>query len=315
MRDFYPEIEPYNSGMLRVSDLHQMYFEECGNPQGRPIVFLHGGPGGGLDPDYRRFFDPKHYRIVLLDQRGCGKSLPFAELKENTTWDLISDIEKLRTHLKIQEWLVFGGSWGSTLALAYAISHPEKVKALILRGIFLCRKEELKWFYQEGASWIFPDVWEKYRDFIPPEERGDFISAYSKRLTGPDEDLRLKAAQVWSTWEAATSKLIPKKDFIADYEDPHKALPFARIENHYFINGAFFKTDNYLLENVDKIRKIPARIIQGRYDVVCPAKSAWELNKAWPESELRIVGDAGHSASELGIRSELVQACDDFRKY
>lgn len=314
-REFYPEIETFNSGFLKVSDLHNIYFEECGNPKGQPVVFLHGGPGGGLDPDYRRYFDPKFYRIILFDQRGCGKSTPFAELQENTTWDLVKDIESIRSHLKIDKWLVFGGSWGSTLALAYGVTHPTKVTGMILRGIFLCRRAELLWFYQEGASWMFPDIWKKYFDFIPANERNDMISAYYKRLTSENEKVRLEAAQIWSTWEAATSRLIPSPTSIASYEEPQKALPFARIECHYFINKAFFETDNYLLENIGKLKNVPCRIIQGRYDVVCPPKSAWDLHQAWPESELRIIPDCGHAAGEIGIRSELIQATDDFRKF
>jgi proline iminopeptidase len=313
MREFYPEISPYRVGTLKVSNLHEISFEEVGNPKGQPIVFLHGGPGGGINSDHRRYFDPEHYRVVLFDQRGCGQSKPFAELRENTTWDLVEDIEKIRRHLGIETWMVFGGSWGSTLALAYAVTHPERVKALVLRGIFLCRPSEIKWFYQEGASHIFPDVWEKYRDHIPAEERHDFVKAYHRRLTSDDEKTRLEAARVWSQWEMATSYLIPKMSAVEEMEDPARALPFARIECHYFINNAFFSTPNYLLDHVAKIRKIPGVIVQGRYDVVCPATSAWDLHRAWPESELVLVPDAGHSASEPGIRSALIEATDRFR--
>jgi proline iminopeptidase len=314
-RSFYPEIKPYNSGFLKVSEIHNIYFEECGNSKGQPVVFLHGGPGGGLDPDYRRYFDPKHYRIILFDQRGCGQSTPFAELRENTTWDLVSDMEKIRSHLKINRWLVFGGSWGSTLALAYGVTHPEQVAAMILRGIFLCRRAELLWFYQEGASLIFPDIWEAYYEFIPASERHDMIAAYHKRLTSEDENLRLKAAQIWSVWEASTSRLIPNPTAISSYEEPQKALPFARIECHYFFNKAFFEIDNYLLENISKLKDVPCRIIQGRYDMVCPPKSAWDLHRAWPKSDLRLISDSGHSAGETRICSELIQAADDFRKF
>lgn len=313
MRDFYPEIEPFETGRLQVSALHNLYYEQVGNPKGKPIVFLHGGPGGGLDKDHRRYFDPNHYRIILFDQRGCGQSTPFAELKENTTWDLVADIEKLRTHLKIERWHVFGGSWGSTLALSYAITHPEKVTALILRGIFLCRPSEIQWFYQEGAGQIFPDYWSTYYNHIPAAERGDFVKAYYKRLTSDNEEVRLEAARVWSQWESATSYLRVKKEAIAGYHDPAKALPFARIECHYFINNAFFKTNNFLLENVEKIRHIPGVIVQGRYDVVCPMRSAWDLHQAWPESKLNVIDDAGHAASEPGIRSALIEATDSFR--
>lgn len=315
LRNFYPEIEAYKKEFLKVSDLHTIYLEQSGNPQGRPVIFLHGGPGGGTHPDYRRFFDPKHYRIVMFDQRGCGNSTPSAELKDNTTWDLVGDIEKIRQHLQIKDWIVFGGSWGSTLALAYAETHPEVVKGLILRGIFLCRPSEIKWFYQEGASQIFPDMWDRYFNFIPENERHDFVTAYYKRLTSNDADLRLKAAHIWSQWEAATSKLYVDPNLINSFEDPTHALQFARIECHYFTNNAFFKTNNWLIENVDKIRKIPAAIVQGRYDVVCPAKSAWELHQAWPESQLHIIADAGHSALEPGNKSKLIELTDEFRQY
>lgn len=313
MREFYPEIEVTQSGMLKVSDLHTLYWEECGNPKGKPIVFLHGGPGGGIDPTYRRFFDPKAYRIILFDQRGSGKSTPCAELRENTTWDLVSDIEKIREMLNIEKWVVFGGSWGSTLALTYAITHPERVLSLILRGIFLCRPSEIKWFYQEGASQIFPDIWEEYLKPIAENERHDLVAAYYKRLTSPDEKIRLAAAKAWSKWEAATSRLIVDPKAIDEFDDPEYALSFARIECHYFTNNAFFNTNNWILENVGKIRHLPAVIIQGRYDVVCPAKSAWELHRAWPEADFHIIPDAGHSMSEPSIRSALIEACDKFR--
>ncbi|XGC80498.1 prolyl aminopeptidase [Bdellovibrio bacteriovorus] len=313
MREFYPVIEPYNKGMLKVSDLHTLYFEECGNPQGRPVVFLHGGPGGGVAPDHRRFFDPKAYRIILFDQRGSGKSTPCAELRENTTWNLVKDIETIRTHLNIDKWVVFGGSWGSTLALAYAITHPEKVKALVLRGIFLCRPSEIKWFYQEGASQIFPDVWDEYLKPIPENERHDMVTAYYKRLTHDSSEIRLEAAKAWSKWEAATSRLIIDQNAIDDFDDPDYALSFARIECHYFTNNAFFETDNWLLENVNRIRHIPCAIVQGRYDVVCPARSAWDLHKAWPEAKFTFIADSGHAAAEPGTRSALIEATDSFR--
>jgi proline iminopeptidase len=314
MREFYPEIEAFQSHFLKVSELHTVHFEQAGNPQGYPIVFLHGGPGGGLDPKYRRFFDPKHYHIILVDQRGCGKSTPYAELKENTTWDLVADIEKIREHLNIKKWHVFGGSWGSTLALAYAVTHPEKVSGLILRGIFLCRPSEIEWFYQNGCHQIFPDYWEKYWNYIPASERGNMVKAYYKRLTDPDEKVRFEAAKIWSQWEAATSYLIVREENINDYGESQKAVAFARIECHYFMNNAFFKTDNYLIEQVEKIRHIPGVIVQGRYDVVCPPRSAWDLHKAWPESKLNIIPDSGHAASENGIRSALIEATDQFRK-
>ena len=313
MTDLYPEIEPYDEGMLPVSSLHTIHYEQCGNPRGNPVVFLHGGPGGGISPAYRQFFDPEAYRIVLFDQRGSGKSTPHASLEENTTWHLVDDIEKLREHLGIDTWVVFGGSWGSTLALAYGQTHPARSRALILRGIFLCRPEEIRWFYQEGASWIYPDVWEQYRDVIPPDERGDMLSAYHRRLTSEDEAVRVGAARAWSIWEGSTSKLYSDPDLIDHFGDPHFALAFARIECHYFMNNAFFPTDNYLIENVEKIRDIPAVIVQGRYDVVCPLKSAWELSRAWPEADLQIIADSGHSALETGTRAALVEAADRFK--
>ena len=313
MRDLYPEIEPYQHDMLAVSPIHTIYYEQSGNPDGTPVVFLHGGPGGGTVPDYRRFFDPAAYRIVLFDQRGAGKSTPHASLEENTTWHLVEDIEKLRRHLGIDSWVVFGGSWGSTLALAYAQTHPERVRALVLRGIFLCRSKEIRWFYQEGASWIYPDVWEQYLGVIPPAERNDMLSAYHRRLTSGDEATRVEAARAWSVWEGSTSKLFPDQGLIDHFGDPHFAIAFARIECHYFMNNAFFPTDNYLIENVGKIRHIPAVIVQGRYDVVCPIQSAWELHRAWPEADLRVTPDAGHSALEPGNRAALVEATDRFR--
>lgn len=311
---FYPEISPFKKEFLKVSEIHTIYVEQCGNPNGKPILFVHGGPGGGVNEDHRRYFDPDHYRIILFDQRGSGQSTPAAELRENTTWDLVEDIEKIRKHLNIENWILFGGSWGSTLSLAYAETHPDKVKGLILRGIFLCRPSEIKWFYQEGASHIFPDIWESYYNHIPENERNDFVTAYYKRLTSSDEKIRLEAAKIWSKWEAATSRLIVDYNAIDEFEDPTFALQFARIECHYFTNNAFFKTNNWLIENVDKIRHIPCYIAQGRYDVVCPARSAWDLHKAWPESKLEIIPDAGHSAGEKGIKSALIQATIDFKK-
>jgi proline iminopeptidase len=313
MRTLYNEVEPYEQGTLQVSPVHTLYYELCGNPQGAPVVFLHGGPGGGLIPDYRRYFDPRAYRIVLFDQRGAGRSTPHASLEANTTWDLVADIERLRTHLGIECWLVLGGSWGSTLALAYAETHPERVTALVLRGIFLCRRSEIRWFYESGASEIFPDRFEQYISVIPEHERGDVLTAYYRRLTSDDEAVRLAAAKAWSTWEGSTLKLIPDAKLIADFDDPHKALSLARIECHYFMNNAFMETENQLLDNVGRIRHIPAVIVQGRYDVVCPARSAWDLHKAWPEADLRIIPDAGHAASEPGIVDALVAATDRFR--
>ncbi|MCA1567857.1 MAG: prolyl aminopeptidase [Acidobacteria bacterium] len=314
MKDLYPAIEPYDQGMLPVSPVHTLYYEQCGNPEGVPVVFLHGGPGGGVVTDYRRFFDPAAYRIVLFDQRGSGKSTPHANLEENTTWHLVADIEQIRQHLGIESWVVFGGSWGSTLALAYAETHPDRARALVLRGIFLCRPKEIRWFYQEGANAIYPDAWEHYVKVIPEAERGDMLGAFHRRLTSDDETVRLEAARAWSVWEGSTSKLYPDEDFIAHYGDPRFALAFARIECHYFMHNAFFETDNYLIENVGKIRHIPAVIVQGRYDVVCPLMSAWELHRAWPEADLQIIPDAGHSALEPGTRSALVRATDRFAK-
>lgn len=313
--DFYPEIQPFSTEAFKVSDVHTLYIEQCGNPKGRPILFLHGGPGGGISPDHRRFFDPEHYRVILFDQRGAGKSTPAADLTDNTTWHLIEDIEKIRRHLGIENWIVFGGSWGSTLALAYAETHPQVVKALILRGIFLCRPSEIKWFYQFGASEIFPDVWESYFDHIPIDERHDFVSAYYRRLTHKDPAVRLNAAKVWSKWEAATSRLIVDLHAIDEFNDPIYALQFARIECHYFMNNAFFSTNNYLIENITKIKSIPTVIIQGRYDMVCPVRSAWDLHKAFPEAELHIIADSGHAAGEPGIRSKLIETANKFRKF
>jgi proline iminopeptidase len=314
MKNLYSPLEPFDQGMFQVSDIHALYYEQCGNPAGQPVVFLHGGPGGGISPDYRRFFDPAHYRVILFDQRGAGRSTPHAELRENTTWDLVADIERLREHFKIERWQVFGGSWGSTLALAYAETHPDRVTALVLRGIFLCRAKEINWFYQKGADAIFPDVWKEYERIIPEAERVDMLAAYHRRLTGADERVRLEAARAWSVWEGSTSKLVPDPGLIEHFGEAQLALAMARIECHYFMHNAFFETENYLIENVGKIRNIPAVIVQGRYDVVCPMMSAWELHEAWPEAELRVVPDAGHSAMEKGIVSALVEATDGFRK-
>ena len=312
-RTFYPEIEPYRTGTLRVSDLHEIYFEESGNPEGKPAVFVHGGPGGGTEPRQRRFFDPEAYRIVLFDQRGCGKSRPHAELRENTTWDLVSDMERLRAHLGIARWQVFGGSWGSTLALAYAERHPEHVTELVLRGIFLLRKQEIEWFYQRGADAIFPDAWEAYRDAIPRDERGDFLRAYHARLTHDDPAVRQAAARAWSVWEGRTSCLHENPDLVAKSAGETFSLAFARIECHYFVNGGFFEKDTLLLDEVGRIRHIPTVIVQGRYDVVCPMESAWALHRAFPEADLRVVPDAGHSAFEPGNLHELILATDRFR--
>jgi proline iminopeptidase len=334
-RTLYAPIEPYSSGNLKVSDVHTLYWEQSGKPDGHPVVFLHGGPGGGTAPSNRRFFDPEFYRIVLFDQRGAGKSTPHACLEENTTWDLVNDIEKLREHLKIPEWLVrdflpeiwflmllrwfksqnlcfcqvFGGSWGSTLALAYSQSHPDKVTGLVLRGIFLLRKKEIDWFYEGGAAAIYPDAWEEFRDLIPENERGSsLVDAYHKRLNSDDLEIQYAAARAWTKWEMMTAYLRPNLENVQKAEDDKFSLAFARIENHYFVNKGFFPSDSHLLDNVDKIRHIKTTIVQGRYDVCCPMMSAWDLHKAWPEAELKIVYDAGHSANEPGISAELVVA-------
>jgi proline iminopeptidase len=296
-----------------VSALHELYFEESGDPDGTPVVFVHGGPGGGTDPDQRRFFDPTAYRIVLYDQRGCGKSTPHASLDENTTWDLVEDMERLREHLGIERWVVFGGSWGSTLALAYAETHPERVRALVLRGIFLLRPREIRWFYQEGASFIYPDAWEAYLAPIPAPEHGDLVAAYHRRLTSDDREVRLTAARAWATWEGATSKLLPDAALVAHYAEDETAEAFARIECHYFVNGGFFDPPEQLLDEVDRIREIPAVIVQGRYDVVCPMTSAWDLHRRWPEADFEIVATSGHSATEPGTIDRLVTATDRFR--
>jgi proline iminopeptidase len=296
-RELYPPIEPNHTGFLEVGSGHRLYYEECGDPHGKPVVFLHGGPGGGCTANMRRFWNPDVYRIILFDQRG--------------TWDLVNDIEILRAALQIDKWQVFGGSWGSTLALAYSQSHPERVTEIILRGIFMLRKKEIDWFYQHGASEIFPDRWQEYLEPIPKRERGDLLAAFHKRLTSDDADVRLKAAKAWSIWEGTTSTLLPNAEIAADFADSGMALALARIECHYFVNGGFMEEDQ-LIKNVDRIRNIPAVIVQGRYDVVCPVISAWELAQAWPEADLRITPDAGHAAFEPGNVHELVTASDAF---
>ena len=308
----YAPIDPYRTGWIDVGDGHEIYFEECGNPRGKPCVFLHGGPGGGAGAAARRFFDPDRYRIVLFDQRGCGRSRPHACVEANTTWHLVADIERLRAHLDIESWLVFGGSWGSTLALAYAQAHPEAVTELVLRGIFLLRQREIDWFYQHGASELFPDAWEQYLRPIPEAERGDLVAAFHRRLTGDDEAACLDAARAWSVWEASTSFLRPEADFIAQLDAPEAALAMARIECHYFVNRGFLDSERQLLDGVDRIRHIPAVIVQGRYDVVCPATTAWELHRAWPEAAFQLVPDAGHSAFDGGNAAALVAATDRF---
>ena len=312
MRESYPPIQPYREETLQVSQLHTIHFEESGNPTGKPIVVLHGGPGGGCPPFYRQYFDPSKWRIIMFDQRGCGQSTPHAELRENTTWDLVEDIEKLRIHLGIEKWVVFGGSWGSTLSLAYSQTYPSSCSGLILRGIFMLRQKELHWFYQEGASYIFPDAWEEYVKPIPPDERSNFISAYYKRLTSPEPHTQLEAARAWSIWEASTSKLLVDPNLVEKFAENQFALSFARIECHYFINKGFLEKEDQLLLNVERIRHIPCTIVQGRYDVVCPMTTAWELHRVWPEAEFIVVPDAGHSMTEPGIASALIEATDRF---
>lgn len=308
----YPPIEPYRSGRLRVSELHELYFEECGNPSGKPALLLHGGPGGGANAVMRRFHDPSRYRIVLFDQRGCGRSTPNACLEENTTWHLVEDIERLRRHLGIERWQVLGGSWGSTLALAYAQTYPQRISELILRGIFTLRRRELEWFYQEGCSWIYPDAFEAFLKPIPPPERGDVIAAYYRRLTHPDRAVQLEAARAWSVWEGTTLSLLPDPQRIQHFGSDSYALAFARIECHYFINAGFFERDDQLLANADRMGELKGVIVHGRYDVVTPLKIAWDLARAWPGGELRIVPDAGHAMTEPGIVHELVRATREF---
>ncbi len=312
MRSLYPEIEPFDSGMLPVDDRHTLYYEQCGNPDGKPVVLLHGGPGAGCSAKMRRFHDPRRYRIVLFDQRGSGRSTPHADLVDNSTWDLVADTERLRETLGIDRWQVFGGSWGSTLALAYAQAHPQRVTELVLRGIFMLRRWELEWFYQEGASRLFPEAWEHYVAAIPPEERGDMIAAFHRRLTSDDMDTRLAAARAWSVWEGATSFLQADAGFVSGHEDAAFALAFARIENHYFVNKGFFDADDQLLRDAHRIASIPGVIVHGRYDVVCPVQNAWDLHRAWPIADLVISPTSGHSAFELENIDALVQATDRF---
>jgi len=312
LTELYPAFDAFETDFLAVSDLHTIHYEQSGNPNGKPVIVLHGGPGGGMNADYRRFFDPDKWRIIQFSQRGCGQSTPFAELRENTTWDLVADIEKIRNHLGIDRWAVFGGSWGSTLSLAYAQTHPSVCDALFLRGIFLLRKKEIDWFYQSGASKIYPDAWQSYLAPIPAAERHDMVAAYHQRLTSNDADTRKTASQAWSVWEGSTSKLIQDDDTAAAYGSDKFAEAFARIECHYFTNKGFFENENQLINNIDYIRKIPAIIVQGRYDVVCPAESAYELSQAWPEANLHLIQDAGHSVFEAGNRSKLIEATDQF---
>jgi proline iminopeptidase len=311
MKDLFPPIEPFFSRRLSMGNGYRIYLEQVGKPDGIPVLFLHGGPGAGCEPYHRRFFNPDHYRVVLFDQRGCGRSTPHASLEGNTTWDLVQDIETIRQQLNIEKWLLFGGSWGSTLALAYAQTHPHRVTGMILRGIFLCRDEEIQWFYQHGASRVFPDYW---KDFIAPiaeHERDDLLHAYYRRLRGENDIERMAAAKAWSVWEGRTASLHPNPSVVGFFSNPHTALSLARIECHYFINHAFL-SPNQLLQDSYKLGGIPGVIVQGRYDLICPMTSAWELHNAWPESELKVIGDAGHSAAEPGIRSALIEATEHF---
>jgi proline iminopeptidase len=310
-RTLYPEIQPYVQHSLAVAPPHVLHVEECGNPHGLPVVFVHGGPGAGCEPWHRRFFDPARYRIVLFDQRGCGRSAPHASLEANTTQALVADMERIREHLGIERWVVFGGSWGSTLGLVYAETHPERVLALVLRGIFLCRPHEIAWFYQEGASRLFPEHWQHYLAPIPAEERGDLLGAYHRRLTSDDEVTRMAAAKAWSIWEGSTATLRPNRSVIDHFADPYTALSLARIECHYFVHDSFLRP-NQILADAHRLKDIPGVIVHGRYDVICPVENAWQLHQAWPGSELHIVPDAGHSAAEPGNTAALVEATDAF---
>jgi len=298
--------------MLDVSDIHSLYYEVSGAPNGKPVIVCHGGPGGGSTPSMRRYFDPKRYKIILFDQRGCGRSTPHASLEDNTTWCLVDDMEKIRRHLGIENWQVFGGSWGSTLALAYAQAFPDRVTELVLRGIFTLRRAELLWFYQEGASWIYPDAWADFLKPIPLDERDDLMAAYYRRLTSDDHSTQLEAAKAWSVWEGGTVSLFPSAERMTSFSNDNFAIAFARIESHYFVNGGFFDQDDQIIANMTKVRHIPGVIVQGRYDVVTPMKTAWELHQAWPEATLDLVEDAGHAASEPGIIDALVKATNKF---
>lgn len=310
--NLFPPIAARETGRLQVSKLHEIYYEECGNPDGIPVLMVHGGPGGGSNPLMRRFHDPEKYRIILFDQRGCGRSTPHAELKENTTWNLVDDIEKLRQHLSIEKWQLFGGSWGSTLSLIYAITHPERVSSLILRGIFLLRKQEVDWFYVNGCNALFPDLYEEFVSVIPLRQRRDIICAFYKQLTSKDYNVRLEAAKAWSQWEGSTVSLRPSPRRDKNSISGQYALAFARIECHYFYNLGFLDSDNWIIENIDPLRRIPCRIVHGRYDVVTPLANAWALHTAWPESQLTIVPDSGHAMSEPGTIHELVSATEAF---
>jgi proline iminopeptidase len=314
MRTLYPAIKPYVNHSLKVGTLHTLHVEECGNPDGIPVVFLHGGPGAGCSPVHRQFFDPEVYRVVLFDQRGCGHSTPHASLEANTTQDLIEDIEAIRIHLGIEKWVVFGGSWGSTLALLYAQSHSQQVLGLILRGIFLCRPEDIQWFYQQGASAVFPDHWGEFIRLIPNNERKDLLRAYHTRLIGEDEFTRMAAAKAWSAWEARCSTLNLSQNLVDHFSEPYQALSLARIETHFFVNNCFLEADQ-ILRHMDRLEDIPATIVHGRYDMVCPVAQAWALHRVWPQAELQIIPGAGHSAFEPGILNALIKATEQMSAY
>ena len=311
MKSLYPHLEPFEVSFLEIDD-HKIYYELCGNPNGKPAIFVHGGPGGGGSTEVRRFFNPELFKIIVFDQRGCGRSKPHASLKNNTTWHLVSDMEKIREKLGIEQWLVFGGSWGSTLSLAYAQAHPTRVSELVLRGIFMLRKKELDWFYQEGASKIFPESWQEFLQPIEDDKRNNLMDAYREIFYGDDHEKKLRAAVAWSKWEAATSSLLISKSRVDEFQDPNFALAFAMIENHYFVNKGFLEDENQLLENLDVIRHIPAVIVQGRYDVVCPMESAWELASKWPEADFIVTPNSGHSAFEHENIDALIDATDKF---
>lgn len=309
---FYPDIEPYRADYLAVSATHKLYFEECGNPQGKPVVFLHGGPGGGISPKHRTFFNPQKYRIILFDQRGCGHSIPHASLIDNTTWHLVADMEQLRSFLGIDKWQVFGGSWGSTLALAYAEQYPHRVTELILRGIFTFTQRECDWFYKDGTSRLFPEAWDEFIQLIPEPERDDLVAAYYKRLCSPEKSIQFAAARAWSRWESQVAMLIPSPDLVQHCEDLAFALAFARIECHYFINHGFLHHDSQLIDQLESIRHLPTVIVHGRYDAICPLENAWNVYRKLKNAQFIVVPDAGHSAFEAGIATALVEATDRF---
>ena len=306
--NFYTNTEPFDSGFFQTTDGsgHELYWERIGNPNGIPVVFFHGGPGGGIQAAYRQFFDPEHYQVIMFDQRGAGKSKPHASLENNTTWHSVQDAEELREKFGIDKWIVFGGSWGATLSMVYAETHPERVTALVLRGLFMCRQQEIQWFYQSGASRLFPEAFEQYREFIPKDEQHDLVSAYYKRLTGDDEAIRLEAARRWSIWEGSTSQLVPEGDFVDGFGDAQFALAFARIECHYFTNKIFLDSDSWILDNAYKLKEIPTTLIHGRYDVVCPIENAWDLKKKMPHLDLQIMSHSGHSTFEPEIEQALL---------